>query len=92
VTLNRGSEIGPATLITRPCPLLDRGEGTDLHLTRKRLRIAFAADVPRRATRPPCLQAAFESGSEPPARETVPSWYLVTSDDRTILPATQSMG
>lgn len=37
VTMNPGSEIGPATLLTRPYPLPDGGEGTDLYLTREGL-------------------------------------------------------
>ena len=94
VTMNPGSEIGPSTLITRPYPLAG-GEGIDLYLTREGVRTAFAADVPRRvadqmyATQRPFSQAAFESKSGTPAWKTIPSWYLVASEDRAIPPATQ---
>ncbi len=95
VTMNPGSEIGPATLVARPYPLPDGGEGTDLYLTREGFRTAFAADVPRHATdlmfatQRPFSQEAFESLSGPPAWESNPSWYLVASQDRAIPPATQ---
>jgi pimeloyl-ACP methyl ester carboxylesterase len=95
VTMNPGSEIGPGTLITRPYPLPDGTQGTDLYLTREGLGTAFAADVPRRvadqmhATQRPFSEAAFGSPSSEPAWETIPSWYLVATQDRAIPPATQ---
>ena len=95
VSMNPGSEIGPNTLITRPYPLPDGGQGVDLYLTSEGLRTAFAADVPRRvadqmhATQRPFSEAAFGSPSGTPAWETIPSWYLVASRDRAIPPATQ---
>lgn len=95
VGMNPGSEIGPETLITRPYPLPDGGEGVDLYLTPDGLRTAFAADVPRRvadqmhATQRPFSEAAFGSPSAPPAWATIPSWYLVATHDRAIPPATQ---
>jgi pimeloyl-ACP methyl ester carboxylesterase len=95
VTMNPGSEIGPSTLVTRPYPRPDGGEGTDLYLTREGVRTAFAADVPRRttdlmfATQRPFTEEAFGSPSGPPAWESIPSWYLVASQDRAIPPATQ---
>jgi len=95
VTMNPGSEIGPDTLITRPYPLSDGTQGTDLYLTREGLGTAFAADVPRKiqdqmfATQRPFSQEAFASPSGEPAWKTIPSWYLVASNDRAIPPATQ---
>jgi pimeloyl-ACP methyl ester carboxylesterase len=95
VTMNPGSEIGPATLITRPYPLPGGGEGTDLYLTQEGFRNAFAGDVPRRladqmqATQRPFSQEAFASLSGEPAWKTVPSWYLVATQDKAIPPATQ---
>jgi pimeloyl-ACP methyl ester carboxylesterase len=95
VTMNPGSEIGPSTLIARPYPLPDGGEGTDLYLTRRGFRTAFAADVPRHttdlmfATQRPFSQEAFDSRSGEPAWESIPSWYLITTQDRAIPPATQ---
>ena len=65
VSMNPGSEIGPATLIPRPYPLPDGGEGIDLYLTKDGFRTAFAGDVPRRladqmqATQRPFSEAAF---------------------------------
>jgi len=94
-SLNPGSEIGQSTLIPRPYPLVGGGVGIDLYLTQEAVRTAFAADVPRRvanqmfATQRPLTLAAFESASGVPAWKTIPSWYLVASEDRTIPPATQ---
>jgi pimeloyl-ACP methyl ester carboxylesterase len=41
------------------------------------------------ATQRPFSQEAFESPSGPPAWESIPSWYLVASQDRAIPPVTQ---
>jgi pimeloyl-ACP methyl ester carboxylesterase len=93
--MNPGTEIGPNTLITRPYPLPDGTQGTDLYLTREGLGTAFAADVSRKtqdqmfATQRPFSQEAFASPSGEPAWKTIPSWYLVASNDRAIPPATQ---
>jgi hypothetical protein len=71
VTMNPGSEIGPATLMTRPYPKGDGG--TDLYLTQHGFETAFAGDVPRKladqmwAEQRPFSQAAFESLSGEPA-------------------------
>jgi pimeloyl-ACP methyl ester carboxylesterase len=95
VTMNPGSEIGPPVLVTRPYPLADGSEGIDLYLTQEGVRTAFAADVPEavadqmQATQRPFSQTAFDAVSGPPAWETIPSWYLVASEDRAIPPATQ---
>ncbi len=95
VAMNPGSLIGPDTLVRRPYPRADGGEGTDLYLTREGIRTAFAADVPRRtadlmfATQRPFTEEAFGSPSGPPAWKSIPSWYLVASEDRAIPPATQ---
>jgi len=95
VTMNPGSQIGPNTLITRPYPLPTGGEGTDLYLTREGVRTAFAQDLPRKttdlmfATQRPFTQEAFGAPSGTPAWMSIPSWYLVASDDRAIPPVTQ---
>jgi pimeloyl-ACP methyl ester carboxylesterase len=95
VTMNPGSEIGPATLIPRPYPLPDGGEGIDLYLTQDGFRNAFAGDVPRniadqmQATQRPFSEEAFASLSGEPAWKTIPSWYLVAARDKAIPPATQ---
>jgi pimeloyl-ACP methyl ester carboxylesterase len=95
VTMNPGSEIGPNTLITRKYPLAGGGEGTDLYLTEQGFETAFAGDLPRRladqmwAEQRPFSQEAFESLSGDPAWKTIPSWYLVATQDHAIPPATQ---
>jgi pimeloyl-ACP methyl ester carboxylesterase len=95
VSMNPGSEIGPATLIPRPYPLPDGGEGIDLYLTQDGFRNAFAGDVPRKiadqmqATQRPFSEEAFASLSGEPAWKTIPSWYLVAARDKAIPPATQ---
>jgi pimeloyl-ACP methyl ester carboxylesterase len=95
VTKNPGSEIGPKTLIARKYPLPGGGEGTDLYLTKSGVETAFAGDVPRRhadqmwAEQRPFSQEAFDSVSDEPAWKTIPSWYLVATQDHAIPPATQ---
>jgi len=95
VTMNPGSQIGPNTLITRPYPLPNGGEGTDLYLTREGVSTAFAQDLPRKttdlmfATQRPFTQEAFGAPSGTPAWKSIPSWYLVASEDHAIPPATQ---
>jgi pimeloyl-ACP methyl ester carboxylesterase len=94
VTKNPGSEIGK-NVIPRKYPLPGGGEGVDLYLTKKGFETAFASDVPRRladqmwAEQRPFSQEAFESPSGEPAWKTIPSWYLVATQDHAIPPATQ---
>lgn len=94
-SLNPGSKIGPTSLTPRPYSMEDGNVVIDLYLTQEAVRTAFASDVPRRvadqmfATQRPLTQAAFESPSGVPAWKTIPSWYLVASNDQTIPPATQ---
>lgn len=93
--LNPGSEIGQSALTARPYPLADGSVGIDLYLTQEAVRSAFAPDLPRRvadqihATQRPLAQAAFAGASGAPAWKSIPSWYLVASQDRTIPPVTQ---
>jgi pimeloyl-ACP methyl ester carboxylesterase len=95
VNKNPGTLIGPGTLATRPYPTTDGQTGTDLYLTQKGIRTAFAGDVSARtadrlwSTQRPFSQAAFESRSGAPAWKTTPSWYLVATQDKAIPPATQ---
>jgi pimeloyl-ACP methyl ester carboxylesterase len=94
VTMNPGSEIGQ-NLITRKYPLPGGGEGTDLYLTKHGFETAFASDLPTRladqmwAEQRPFSQEAFASKSGEPAWKTIPSWYLVSSQDHAIPPKTQ---
>jgi pimeloyl-ACP methyl ester carboxylesterase len=95
VTKNPGTLIGPDTTIGRPYPLADGGQGVDLYLTKPAFRTAFAGDLPVRTTdqmyaeQRPFSQAAFVSPSGPPAWKTIPSWYLVATQDHAIPPVTQ---
>jgi pimeloyl-ACP methyl ester carboxylesterase len=95
ITKFPGSLIGPATTIGRPYPLPDGSQGTDLYLTRQGVATAFAADVSPTvqaqifATQRQFSVGAFNSTSGVPAWKTIPSWYLVTTQDKAIPPATQ---
>jgi pimeloyl-ACP methyl ester carboxylesterase len=95
VTKNPGTMIGPKTLTERKYPLGDGKDGTDLYLTLKGYETAFAQDIPKKlaerlwAEQRPYSQAAFVSPSGEPAWKTIPSWYLVTTQDHAIPPATQ---
>jgi pimeloyl-ACP methyl ester carboxylesterase len=94
VTMNPGSEIGQ-NLITRKYPLPGGGFGTDLYLTEHGFETAFAQDVPKPiadrmwAEQRPFSEEAFQSLSGRPAWKTIPSWYLVATQDHAIPPATQ---
>jgi len=69
--------------------------GQDLYLDGEQFHAAFAADVDRdtaavmAATQRPWSGAAFSEPSGPPAWKTVPSWYLLCTEDQAIPPATQ---
>jgi pimeloyl-ACP methyl ester carboxylesterase len=95
VTKNPGTLIGPKTLTERKYPLGDGTEGTDLYLTKLGFETAFASDVPKKladqmwAEQRPFSQEAFASPSGEPAWKTIPSWYLLTTQDHAIPPTTQ---
>ena len=95
VTMNPGTDIGPATLTTRQYPLPGSGEGTDLYLTKTAFHDAFAGDLPHKITdqmqaaQRPFSNEAFGSLSGDPAWKTIPSWYLVATLDHAIPPVTQ---
>jgi pimeloyl-ACP methyl ester carboxylesterase len=66
---------------------------TDIYLDRSQFRARFAADLPPQvaadlaATQPPTNAAAFTAEvTVPPAWKTIPSWYLVSNEDRAIAP------
>ena len=94
VTMNPGSEIGQ-NVIPRKYPLPGGGEGTDLYLTEHGFETGFASDLPKSvadqmwAEQRPFSQEAFASKSGEPAWKTIPSWYLVSTEDHAIPPATQ---
>lgn len=95
VTMNPGTQITPDALIERPYPLPDGKSGVDLYLRHSIFREAFAGDLPKRttnlmwATQRPFSVAAFTEPSADPAWKTLPSWYLVATDDHAIPPKTQ---
>jgi pimeloyl-ACP methyl ester carboxylesterase len=91
-----GGSLGGAAI--RPLPLAgpDGSEGApDLYLDPEQFRAAFAADVDpgtaaiMAATQRPWSGAAFGEPSGPPAWKTVPSWYLLCTEDQTIPPGIQ---
>ena len=89
-----GSLVGPSI---RPVPFTgpDGSEGADLYLDLEQFHAAFAADVDRgtsdvmAATQRPWTGAAFNEPSGPPAWKTLPSWYLLCTEDKAIPPALQ---
>jgi pimeloyl-ACP methyl ester carboxylesterase len=90
-----GSLVGAAL---RPQPFTGRDgdeAGQDLYLDPDQFHAAFAADVDRdtadsmAATQRPWSGAGFYEPSGPPAWKTVPSWYLLCTDDQAIPAATQ---
>ena len=95
VAMNPGTHITPDALDTRPYPLPDGTTGTDLYIKASVFRDAFAGDLPRsttrlmHATQRPFSLAAFTEPSATPAWKTIPSWYLVATDDNAIPPVTQ---
>jgi pimeloyl-ACP methyl ester carboxylesterase len=95
VSMNPGTQIGPATLDTRPYPLPGGGTGTDLYLKKAAFHDAFAGDLPQtvtdqmQATQRPFSNEAFVSLSGDTAWKSVPSWYLVAKQDHAIPPATE---
>ena len=94
VTMNPESEI-MQNVIARKYPLPGGGEGTDLYLTEHGFETAFASDLPKSvadqmwAEQRPFSLAAFDSKSGEPAWKTIPSWYLVSTEDHAIPPKTQ---
>lgn len=87
---NPGSEVGLSALTLRPYP-----GGVDAYITPSVFHTAFCADVPTStaavmaATQRPIDAAVEAEPSGPPAWRTIPSWFLVASDDHAIPPATE---
>ncbi|MBV9042996.1 MAG: alpha/beta hydrolase [Acidimicrobiia bacterium] len=88
--MNPGSEIGPTTLVLRPFP-----GGVDAYISPASFHSAFCADVPAAlaaemgASQRPISAAALAEPSGPPAWRTIPSWYLVATEDHAIPPVTE---
>lgn len=92
-----GSLIGPGTTLVRPfpSPTAPGGVDFDVYLTTDSFRSVFAADVPAWKARlmaveqRPLSVTANSEPSGPPAWATIPSWDLVTMQDKAIPPAGQ---
>ena len=69
--------------------------GNDSYITPSVFRRIFAHDVSEKtaavmaATQRPFELGILEELSGPPAWKSIPSWYLVATEDRAIPPATQ---
>ncbi|MGI5170502.1 alpha/beta fold hydrolase [Spirillospora sp. CA-253888] len=95
-----GSELGSA-LIPRPYPLPDGtvppdGKGPiDGYIDPAKFRAVFAADLPESTTRVmaatqrPGSVGGLSGASGAPAWKTIPSWYLIPTQDKVIPPAAQ---
>jgi len=90
LAMNPGSEAAPPNLTFRPYP-----GGVDVYITPSAFHDVFCADVPAdtaavmAATQRPIEAAALGEPSGAPAWKTIPSWYLVASNDHAIPPATE---
>ncbi|MFJ4685844.1 alpha/beta hydrolase [Streptomyces sp. NPDC091377] len=85
-----GSELGPAI---RPVPYADgSGKGTDLYIKNDKFHSVFAADLPRSQTRVmaveqrPVAQAGFAQNATAAAWKTIPSWFVISKNDKAIAP------
>jgi pimeloyl-ACP methyl ester carboxylesterase len=88
-----GSMLVPENLTIRPYPTSDPNEsGLEAYINADVFREAFAADLGRRTTaamavmQRPLELAALEQPSGPPAWATIPSWFVIGTDDNTIPP------
>ncbi|MFJ2264744.1 alpha/beta fold hydrolase [Streptomyces sp. NPDC087844] len=78
-----------------PFPLPGGGTGTDLYVQKDKFRDAFAADVPASvtnlmaATQRPLAASALDDKATETAWKTIPSWDLVTTEDKAIAPDEQ---
>lgn len=76
-------------------PLPGGGTGTDLYIKADKFRAQFAADVPKTvaeqmaATQRPLAASAFDEKAVNAAWRTIPSWDLVTTQDKNITLAAQ---
>jgi pimeloyl-ACP methyl ester carboxylesterase len=90
LAMNPGSEAAPPNLTFRPYP-----GGVDVYITPSAFHSVFCADLPAKtaaamaATQRPIDAAALSEPSGVPAWKTIPSWYVVASNDEAIPPATE---
>ena len=82
-------------LTFRPFPQPDGSTGLDAYINLAEFRDLFAADVPRQTaavmavSQRPASAATVGEPSGVPALKTIPSWYLVAKQYRTISPAAE---
>jgi pimeloyl-ACP methyl ester carboxylesterase len=92
---SEGSLVGTAIRPLQFAGPVGSGGGQDLYLDLAEFHAAFAADVDRdtsdvmAATQRPWSGAAFGEPSGPPAWKTLPSWYLLCTEDKAIPAALQ---
>jgi pimeloyl-ACP methyl ester carboxylesterase len=85
----------PPNLILRPFPQPDGTTGTDAYINPAVFQQAFCADCSdvtaavMAATQRPGALATLSEPSGVPAWKTIPSWYLVASQDHAIPPAAE---
>jgi len=90
LAMNPGSQAPPPNLLFRPYPA-----GVDAYITPSAFHGVFCADLPvttaavMAASQRPIDAAALGEPSGVPAWRTIPSWYLVASNDQAIPPATE---
>jgi pimeloyl-ACP methyl ester carboxylesterase len=92
--LNEGSLI-PESLAPVPHKGADGSDVVDQYLDQEKFPAAFAGDVDAETAQVlavaqrPFTEAAFGAPSGPVAWRSVPSWYLLGTEDKAIPPATQ---
>ena len=90
-----GSMLSPSNLILRPFPQPDGTTGEDAYINPAVFQEAFCADCSHvtaavmAATQRPAALATLREPSGVPAWKTIPSWYLVASQDHAIPPAAE---
>jgi hypothetical protein len=90
-----GDSLVPAALRPVPFKNPDGSEGVDLYLDLEVFPETFAADVDPEtaavmaATQRPWSGAAAATPSGPPGWRAIPSWYLLSAEDRATTPAGQ---
>ena len=90
LAMNPGSQAAPPNLTLRPYP-----DGVDVYITPSAFHEVFCADLPAAtaavmaAGQRPIEAAALGEPSGVPAWKTIPSWYLVASNDHAIPAATE---
>jgi pimeloyl-ACP methyl ester carboxylesterase len=94
-TMFPGTGLTQANLVFRPYPLGNGETGTDGYINPAVFQSVFCADVPADlaatmgASQRPAELATLGEPSGVPAWKTIPSWYLVASQDHAIPPASE---